>query len=67
MSTKNPLPRHYSGAKSREFWKRMNALNGADRAAAYMAGVMLLNQEEFVLRHLEDRERMAERRSKRCE
>jgi hypothetical protein len=63
--TPKPLPRHYSGPRSREFWKRVNALKGADHAAAYMAGVMLQRQEEVDLRHLEACEQRAKQRSKR--
>jgi hypothetical protein len=47
------LPRHYSGSRSEEFWKRVNAKdNGYD---LYLAGCLLQEMEERVLRWLEIR------------
>ena len=46
---------HYSGDKSRKFWKRVNSLRGKDWDAAYAMGVMLQNLEGSVLREINKR------------
>lgn len=44
----------YSGAKSRKFWKRINALPKRKRAEAYSLGVVLQETEATVLRLLKN-------------
>ena len=42
------VPR-YSGNKSREFWRNINAIKGNDRWVAYSLGVALQNIEQQLL------------------
>lgn len=41
---------HYSGPKSKAFWKRINALKGHKHDEAYSLGVVLQETEAAVLR-----------------
>ena len=61
MIKRKPLPRHYSGDKSRAFWRRVHGLLPADRdrGSAYFAGVLLQEMEERVLMMIENAERRA--------
>ncbi len=47
---------HYSGRKSKKFWKRVNKLNER-QGELYSLGVALQNLEEFVLILLDDAEK----------
>jgi len=52
--SKQAMAPHYSGPKSRAFWRRVNALKGKDWRAAYTIGVMLQNMEHSALSFLEE-------------
>ncbi len=41
---------HYSGVKSRSFWRKINALPKRKRQEAYSLGVVLQNTEADILR-----------------
>ena len=46
------LTPRYSGRNSHEFWRRINALKGKDRNAAYSMGVALQMHEHSVLQFI---------------
>jgi hypothetical protein len=55
MTAPKTLPRHYSGLRSRAFWKLVNE---RDRDMdVYLAAVLLQEMEERVLRWVETKER----------
>lgn len=43
------MKKRYSGRKSIEFWRRVNALPRPSQAILYRLGCILQNMEEFVL------------------
>lgn len=49
--------RHYSGAASRRFWLRVNALPARENETLFACGVLLQNMETSVLHWLDDAER----------
>lgn len=48
-----PFVKAYSGARSADFWSRVNALKGPRQSAAYALGVALQDLEDSVLRQIE--------------
>ena len=46
------MKKHYSGKRSRRFWQQVNALGKRDQPVLYLAGVLLQEMEERVLRLL---------------
>ena len=47
------IHKHYSGPKSKKFWKMVNSLPSPDHDALYLAGVLLQDMEHKVLGQLE--------------
>jgi len=47
-----PMRPRYAGPDSVDFWKRVAALKGKDRDAAYMLGIVLQDVEGKVLRFI---------------
>lgn len=52
------IVRNYSGPRSVDFWQRVNRLKRRrNRESLYMAGILLQEQEDRILRWLENAER----------